>query len=86
MVEVIAEDEVVAVDGGFGREAEGDAVLVVGFAVFGEGEVGGGGGGGVWEAAVGLGCCSCQYIKIKHTKICRGKMGLREKLECVPVS
>jgi len=54
MVEVIAEDEVVAVNGRFWREAEGDAILVVGFAMFGEGEVGGRGGRGVWEAAVGL--------------------------------
>lgn len=54
MVEVVAEDEVVGVDGGLGREAEGDAVLVSVFVVGGEGEVGGGGGGGAREAGVGL--------------------------------
>lgn len=41
MVEIISEDEVVSVDVGLGGEAEGDAVLVVVFAVWWEGEVGG---------------------------------------------
>lgn len=55
MVEVVAEDEVVGVNGGFGREAEGDTVLVAALVVRGEREVGGGVWGGFGEAAVFLG-------------------------------
>jgi len=74
MVEVIAEDEVVAVNGRFWREAEGDAILVVGFAMFGEGEVGGRGGRGVWEAAVGL--CYCgQWSTVEKQVCCIGGTG-----------
>ncbi len=54
MVEVIAEDEVVAVYGFVGCEAEGDAVLIVGFGVWRMGEVGGCGWGGGGKAAVVL--------------------------------
>ena len=40
MVEIIAEDEVVAIDGLLGSEAESDAILVAGLGVRWEGEVG----------------------------------------------
>lgn len=55
MVEVVAEDQVVAVYGALGREVEGDAVGVFVLGMCGEGEIGGGGGGGVGEALVILG-------------------------------
>lgn len=54
VVKVVAEDEVVAVDGRLGREAEGDAVLVLVLRVRLEVEVGGRGRGGLGQAAVGL--------------------------------
>lgn len=54
MVEVVPEDEVVAVYGCVGEKAEGNAVLVVGFGVGREGEVRGCGGRGGGEAAVVL--------------------------------
>ena len=54
MVEIIAKDEIVAVDGRFGRETEGNAVLVTGSGVLWEGEVGGCGWGVSREAAVVL--------------------------------
>lgn len=54
MVEIVPEDEIVAIDGFLGREPEGDTILVLGFVVWWEGEVGGGGGRAVGEAAVGL--------------------------------
>lgn len=53
MFEVVAEDEFVPGDVGFGDEGEGDGVAVVG--VGRGGEVGGGGGGAGGEA-----CGQCQ--------------------------
>jgi hypothetical protein len=55
VVEVIAEDEVVAVYAFLGCEREGDTVLVVGFGVCREGEVRGCARRGAREAAVVLG-------------------------------
>ena len=54
MIEIVSKDEIVAVYALLGNEGEGDAVLVVGFAVGGCGEVGGCGGRGGGEAAVVL--------------------------------
>jgi hypothetical protein len=57
VVEVITKDEIVTIYGLFGREAEGDAVLVARFGVLREGEVRGCGWGGAREATVVLGGC-----------------------------
>ena len=56
MLEVVAENECVARDGGFGREGEGDGVAVVGVGGVREvGARGGGGGGFALGVLVGVG-------------------------------